>query len=107
MLNNDLSTLAEKTLSAIADKLDKFDESGDIEVEYQGGIITITLDSGRQFIVNKHAPSQQIWLSSPISGGLHFSYDKIEKNWKLVNGKELREILSSELKKLADIEIVF
>jgi iron donor protein CyaY len=99
--------MAEKTLRAFADILDKFDESGDLEIDYQDGIITITLNSGKQFIVNRHAPSQQIWLSSPISGGLHFSYDDIEKKWKLADGRTLDDILSNELKKLAGIEVVF
>ncbi len=107
MLKNPFIQLAEKTLRAIADTLDKFDESGDLELDYQEGAITITLDSGKQFIVNRHAPTQQIWLSSPISGGLHFSYDEVEKSWKLSDGNKLFDILSAELKKLANIEIVF
>ena len=70
----DFEPLASKTLDGLAEKLDALDAAGELELEYQNGIITITLDSGKQLIINKHAPSQQIWLSSPISGGLHFFY---------------------------------
>lgn len=106
MLEKYFGQLAEKTLDKLADALDSFDESGDLELEYQNGILNITLNSGKQFIINKHAPSQQIWLSSPVSGGLHFSYDTLSENWKLSDGKSLNEILSMELKKLANIEVV-
>jgi frataxin len=105
MLEKDFGKLAEKTLNRLADALDSFDESGDLELEYQNAILTIALNSGKQFIINKHAPSQQIWLSSPISGGSHFSYDDISGKWKLTDGRELNNILSDELKTLANIEV--
>lgn len=105
MLEKDFGKLAEKTLDKMADALDAFDESGDLELEYQNGILTIILNSGKQLIINKHAPSQQIWLSSPISGGLHFSYDNILDKWKLPDGRVLNDILSEELKTLANIEV--
>ena len=95
--------VAEKTLVSFADALDACDENGDLDVELQAGVLTIELNSGKQFIVNKHAPSQQIWLSSPVSGGLHFSYN--DKQWKLVDGRELSSLLASELKTLAQIEV--
>ena len=106
MLEKDFGKFAEKTLDKLADALDSLDESGDLELEYQNGILSITLNSGKQIIVNKHAPSQQIWLSSPVSGGLHFSYDNISNQWMLADGKMLNNILSEELKTLANIEVV-
>ncbi len=106
MLEKDFEQLAEKTLDKLTDKLDSFDESGDLELEYQNGILNITLNSGKQFIINKHAPSQQIWLSSPVSGGLHFFYDTLSESWKLPDGKSLNDILLMELKTLANIEVV-
>ncbi len=105
MLEKDFEELAAKTLSKISDALDQFDEAGDLEADYQNGIITITLDSGKQFIVNQHAPSRQIWLSSPLSGGKHFSYDTASGNWQLADGVVLNTLLSAELKTLADIDI--
>lgn len=47
---------------------------GDVDVDLQDGILTIELTDGRQFIVNKHAPSREIWLSSPVSGAHHFAW---------------------------------
>lgn len=105
MQEKDFEELAAKTLNKIADILDRFDEAGDLEVDYQNGIITITLDSGKQFIVNRHAPSRQIWLSSPLGGGKHFSYDAASGNWQLSDGTELNKLLSVELKTLGGIDI--
>lgn len=98
MLEKDFQQLAEKTLNNLADALEEMDTTGELELDYQNDIINITLDSGKQFIINKHAPSQQIWLSSPISGGSHFSYDAISDSWQLADGRELGELLMAELK---------
>ena len=105
MLEKDFTQLAEKPLDKLAESLDKLDESGDLELDYQNGIIMITFNSDKQIIINKHAPSQQIWLSSPLSGGKHFSYDALANNWKLADGVTLNTMLSAELKALANIDI--
>lgn len=101
MLDTEFQKLAEKTLDKLADALD---DDSCLDVEYQAGVITITIDSGKQFVINKHTPSQQIWLSSPISGGLHFPYDVAEGRWQLADGRRLAEILAAELAILAGIE---
>jgi len=87
--------LADKTLEAIADALEDADAKGQLELEQQGGVLTIALSGGKQFVVSKHAPSQQVWLSSPVSGGLHFSYDGAQ--WALADGRVLEMLLYSEL----------
>lgn len=106
MQEKDFQQLAEKTMDRLANALDVLDAAGNLELEYQGGIITVSFDSGKQLIINKHAPSQQIWLSSPISGGLHFLYIPEQDEWQIADGKELKKILTAELKMLADIEVV-
>lgn len=86
--------LADNLFDTLLTILEKADENGTLEVEYAGGVMTINLPSGQQYIVNKHTASKQIWLSSPKSGGLHFSYDD---GWKLSDGRELAGILFAEL----------
>ena len=92
--------LSDATLNRLADSLEAIDEEGTLEVEFAGGILTIELPSGRQFVVNKHAASQQIWLSSPLSGVLHFSYDEDEKAWMLADGRRLDTLLKAEVETL-------
>jgi frataxin len=56
-------------------------QAGDsLEVDLEGGILTIGLPDGGQYLVNKHAPNREIWLSSPKSGAWHFRHDP-EAGW--------------------------
>lgn len=67
------ATLAEDMLQRIADAVD--DALGDeVDVELQGGILTMDIAGGGQYVINKHAPNRQIWVSSPASGATHFDY---------------------------------
>ncbi len=64
--------LAGETLDRFADAID--DALGDeIDVEMNGGILTLSLPGGGQYVVNAHAPNREIWLSSPVSGAWHFA----------------------------------
>ncbi|MBM3523629.1 MAG: iron donor protein CyaY [Alphaproteobacteria bacterium] len=60
----------------LAQFFETFEDSlrDDVDVELRDGILTVELTDGRQFIVNKHAASREIWLSSPVSGAHHFSW---------------------------------
>ncbi len=105
MEESDYHKKSEDCINAIENVLEAADQDGRLEVESQGGILTIAFPSGKQLLVSKHATSRQIWLSSPISGGLHFSYR--DGAWALPDGRRLGEVLSQELKQLAGIDLVF
>ncbi|MBI5164506.1 MAG: iron donor protein CyaY [Magnetospirillum sp.] len=67
------ATLAGDKLEAISDAVDE--ALGDrIDVDFNGGILTMTLPGGGQYVINKHGPNREIWLSSPASGAWHFAY---------------------------------
>ena len=91
------AALADVTLHRLADMIEGADEDGTLDVELIAGILTVDLPSGRQFVINKHGPSQQIWLSSPFSGGLHFSYDEEGKCWKLADGTHLDTLVRADI----------
>lgn len=64
--------LADQALNAIALAIEtRLGER--LDVELQEGILTIDLDEGGQYLINKHGPNRQIWLSSPKSGAWHFA----------------------------------
>lgn len=93
----DFHRLADATLTALLDQLEPRYESGELEeLELQGGVLTIRTAAGRSFVVSKHAPSRQIWLASPLSGGLHFSLHA-SGSWMLADGRELVLHLMKEL----------
>ena len=110
MNETEFHMLADAMLNSLFDALETADETGALDVEYEGGVMTLQVPGGKQFIVSKHTASRQIWLSSPVSGGLHFScFSPIrgEGIWTLADGRSLQHILSQELQTLACIGVQF
>ncbi|MES2984008.1 MAG: iron donor protein CyaY [Pseudomonadota bacterium] len=98
--------IADATLMHCYDQLEDAFEAGAIdELELQGGILTIKTMSGRTYLATKHAPSMELWFASPVSGGLHFTFNESDQRWQLPNGTLFYELLRGEL--LAEnIEVV-
>ncbi len=77
------------------------DQLGDwLEVDLEGGILKLELPDGGTYIINKHAPNREIWLSSPKSGAWHFA--TADGRWRSTrpgpNGAEdFLALLSAEL----------
>lgn len=89
--------LAIATLNRLADAIE--DRLADhVEVEFQGGILTVELEDGGQYVINKHGPNRQIWLSSPKSGAWHFAWDEAGQAWASTRAPAtLDGLLSQEL----------
>lgn len=89
--------IADETIETLSDIID--DALGDdLEVDLQSGILTIELDSGEQFIINKHGPNRQVWLSSPVSGASHYDFDEDNETWTSTRGSTtLNDQLSTDL----------
>ncbi len=87
---------ADAALSALMETIE--DALGDVlDVDLDGGILTIELDSGGRYVINKHALSRQIWMSSPVSGATHFGHCG-EKGWLSARSDEsLAGMLAGEL----------
>lgn len=94
---NTFETLADATLARFQETIEE--TLGDhLDVDLQGGILTIELDSGGQYVVNKHAPNRQIWVSSPVSGASHYDYDPATEGWRSTRGDvTLADLLAREL----------
>lgn len=89
--------LTDAYLDSLVDEIEAKDPKGIVDADIADSALTITLESGDQFVVSKHAPSHQLWLSSPVSGGLHFSYNESDSLWQLDDGRKLGELLAKEL----------
>jgi frataxin len=74
------------------------DQLGDwLDVEMNGGILQIELPDGGAYVVNKHAPNREIWVSSPKSGAWHFAAGD-DGTWHSTRGtEELTALLAGEL----------
>jgi len=72
-----------------------------LDVEMNGGILQIELPDGGAYVINKHAPNREIWLSSPKSGAWHFAPVETAADggaWRSTRGsEELTALLAGEL----------
>lgn len=89
--------LAGATLDRLAERLEEA-LADDADVELRGGILTVELETGGQFVVNRHAPTREIWLSSPVSGASHFA--RRGEAWTSTRGSErLEDVLAADLER--------
>ncbi|MBI1778830.1 MAG: iron donor protein CyaY [Proteobacteria bacterium] len=100
--------LADATLRELMTALD--DDLGDLaDVDLGNGILTIELESGAKYIVNKQSPNRQIWLASPTSGGWHFEHaggDSSPSHWRATKGgTTLASLLADELARATGVEL--
>jgi len=94
MDDREFETLASATLTRLAERLEA--ALDDADVEFREGILTVELADGRQYVLNKHAPNRELWLSSPVSGAHHFAPSG--GAWRSTRGPEtLTGLLADEL----------
>jgi frataxin len=63
----------DKTSTQILEELAEFFETWpQAEVDLLDDSLSATLPKGRQYLINKHGVTRQIWLSSPFTGAHHF-----------------------------------
>ena len=92
--------VTEQAFASMADSLLHYleDTLGEVtDAELQGGVQNIQGEAGT-VLVNKHAPTRQIWLSSPKVGARHYAFDPASGLWRDTRGAEdLLSTLSDEL----------
>jgi len=92
MSDSAFESLADSLLAALEEGI-----GAHIDAELQGGILTVDGEDGT-WVVNKHAPTRQIWVSSPKSGARHYAFDAGSGQWRDTRGGgELLATLSDEL----------
>ena len=98
-------TIAEATLNRLCGMVEALDTEDVLEIEQMSGMLSIELPSGKTFVINRQIPTRQIWLSSPLSGGLRFDYDEDDKVWKIPDGRRLDTLLKADLETLLEDEV--
>lgn len=98
------ATLADEVLEHLADAIDE--ALGDeIDADLHGGILTLSLSGGGQYIINKHAPNREIWMSSPVSGATHFGHDGSQWVSTRDRSQVLEQMLAAELKAKYGVDV--
>jgi CyaY protein len=78
MEESEFNQKVDNILVNLEDALDDCD--ADLDWDLAGGILTIECTNGSQVIVNRQAPTQQIWVASR-GGGFHFDFDAEKDLW--------------------------
>lgn len=89
--------LAAEEINLIYDFLENSEFDGDFDLI--SDVLYIYTSQG-DYVINQHSPTQQIWLSSPISNAGYFNYDIKTKKWLDKNNLSLRERLAADLENL-------
>ncbi len=66
---DDFHKTSTQKLEELADFFETWPQA---EVDLLEESLTITLPNKRQYLINKHGVTRQIWLSSPFTGAHHF-----------------------------------
>jgi frataxin len=87
---------ASEVLDSLFEQIE--DQLGDwLDIEMTGGILQVELPGGGAYVINKHVPNREIWMSSPTSGAWHFAPDSAGA-WRSTRGsEELTQLLAGEL----------
>ena len=72
MEENEYHEKADPVMHKLLEFAEELEEQHDLYVEYDSGVLTITMPNKKQYVINKHTPSRQIWVSSPHSGASLF-----------------------------------
>lgn len=101
------TTLVTQELAYLTDTLESADSEGLLDIEYLDGVLTLQLEDGGTYVINKHTPTRQIWVSSPVSGASYYPYDETTGEWRSVKGVALRELVQEELKERTGLAVRF
>ena len=84
-MTDKFQNLAKKTLDDIFILVEK--KSQEFDVDFEGENLIIEINNST-FVLSIHNPTQQIWMSSPISGAHHFEYKEKGKEYKWISTRD-------------------
>ena len=93
--------VADDTLECLQDQFEALVEDEEVEgadVTCESGVLEIDLGQSGTYVINKQAPNEQLWLSSPISGPFRYDYSREVGAWVYSrDNHRLEDKLSDEL----------
>lgn len=97
--------LADDVFKRIERGLEDIDPA-DVDVDFAGDVMTLTLKNGVRCIVNTQRPARQMWVAAKATAW-HFSWDDEKKRWydDKHPDRELFTTLGEIIKSHAGIEV--
>lgn len=77
-MSNDFYQRIETLFAVIEDALDESELDADFE--NQGSVFTVTVEGCAPLILNRHGPTEQLWLATR-SGGFHLAWSDESGDW--------------------------
>jgi CyaY protein len=95
--------IADALFEAIVEKIDATDAADDIELNQ--GVLEVTCINKSKIIINRHAPTQEIWVAAK-SGGYHFKW--ADGTWvDTRSGEALSEAISRVVFEQSGVQVAF
>lgn len=69
---DDFHTISSRSLEELADFFETSWPEADIDL--YDDALTVNLPQNRQYVINKHGVTRQIWVASPFTGAHHFHF---------------------------------
>src|SRR3954464_7873136 len=95
MTDSEFERLTTDTLARIEAAVEAAADAAGLDIDLQmkpGGVLELGFEDGSKMIINRQAPTREIWVAAR-SGGFHFRYD--DGRWvDTRNGGELYAALS-------------
>lgn len=92
---DEFQSRAEVAISGLERVFGELAEKRDIDVELEGGVLTINFEEGEpgKFIVSPNSPARQIWVSARVSS-FKFDWSAASQEFVLTGSDEsLREVM--------------
>lgn len=94
MNDQEFQDRVEEAISDLEDAFERLAEERDIDVEVEGGVLTVTFEEGEpgKFIVSPNSPAKQIWVSARVSS---FKFDPSDEGFVLSGtGEPLKKVMT-------------
>jgi CyaY protein len=102
MTETEFHRAVDAVLARIESALEAVD---DLDVDLEGGVLTVECADGSRVIVNRQTPNREIWVAAR-SGGFHFAWR--DGAWRDTRaGSELFESLARIFASQAGVEVGF
>ena len=70
---------ADVALQELLEFLEDLEQKHDIYANLEQAVLSVTMPDEKEYVINKHAPSRQIWVSSPYSGAAYYELSNEDK----------------------------
>ena len=67
-------------LENILDRMENVEALDDLDMDLVDGVLKVESVDGRQIIINRQEPLEQVWMASPL-GPAHFYYEENRGEW--------------------------